>query len=331
MHPTESNTNTFTIADFVWKDGYLTSQREGFTIKISSTKAIFNFTSSTPSYAKLTAKFISDIADECFLSNSEIFITHFIDKTRAYVEVEHADFGHSNFNVFMKVFNGNPTIFPQVNLPLRVRIANAPTDFQYLMDICEQYCELFPIRDKSLGRIEQIMLNVKCRDPSWPISVRLNEVKEFIDKYAIFPNCDEIVIDKRTRDKAIAYTRNRYSDDKSLKHFIETTEANFEPQVLTKIILQRLIADRTHINEEIETLKSKINKIEKVLTMYVLDSEDYELYTNSIQKSVHFQDETPRKRFPSITSEQNLVSELSIEDSWRASDLQCRRISKEEE
>lgn len=353
MHPTESTMNTFTIADFVWKDGYLTSQREDFTVKISSTKVIFNFTSfdrlrSTPNYAKLTAKFISDIADECFNSNSEIFITHFIDNIRAYVEVEHADFGHTNFSIFMKVFNGNPTIYPQVDLSMRVPMPNVPTDFQYLMDICEQYYELFPIRDESLGRIEQIMLNVKYRDSSWPISVRLNEVKEFIDKYAIFPNCDEIVIDKRTRDKAIAYTRNRYRDDKSSKHFNETTEAKFEPQVLTKIILQRLIAERTRINEEIETLKSKINKIEKVLAMYVLDSEDYELYTNSMQKSVHFQDETircdtfnpielgiyPRKRFPDLVSSPKINNtsgeDVVAEDSWRASDLQCRRTSNDD-
>lgn len=363
MHPTESNVNTFTIADFVWRDGYLTSRREDFSVKISSTKVIFNFTSFdrlriTPNYAKLTAKFISDIADECFLSNSEIFVTHFINMSRAYVEVEHADFGHTNFNIFMKVFNGNPTIFPQVDLPMRVRIPNAPRDFQYLMDICEQYCELFPIRDESLGRIEQIMLNAKYRDSSWPISVHLNEVKEFIDKYAIFPNCDEIVINKRTRDKAIAYTRNRYRDGKSLKHFNETTEAKFNPQVLTKIILQHLIDDRTCINEEIEMLKSKINKIEEVLTMRVFDFEDYELYTNSMQKSVHFQDEMikcnvfnpiglwkyPRKRVPRQNELQNTVSSeevtsisgrdveatLSIEDQWRASDLQCRRTPSDD-
>lgn len=378
MHPTESIMNTFTVADFMWKDGYLTSQREDFTVKISSTKVIFNFASfdrlrSTPSYAKLTAKFISDIADECFLNNSEIFITHFINKTRAYVEVEHADFGHTNFDIFMKVFNGNPMIYPQVDLLMRVRLSNVPTDFQYLMDICEQHCELFPIRDECLGRIEQIMMNKKYRDSSWPIAVHLNEIKEFIDKYAVFPNCDEIVIDKRTRDKAIAYTRNRYRNSTSLKHFNETTEAKFEPQALAKIILQRLINDQVRMNEEVETLKSKINKMTGVLTACVLDSEDYELYDNSMQKSVHFQDEMlrynifnpiglgkaglgkyPRKRVPrqnespepspshkindsqatvnntseevSSVSGKDVVADdsPSIEDPWRASDLQYR-------
>ena len=339
MHPTDYVMSSFSVADFIWKDGYLTTQRDDFSVKISSTKVIFNFTSfdrlnSVQSYAKRTAKFIADIADECYLNNSEIFITHFINKMKAYVEIEHADFGHTNFNTFMNVFNGNQIVYPQVDLLPRVRLPNLPVDFQYLMDMCEQYCEVFPIRDENLNRIEQVLMNRKFRDSSWPVQVRLNELKDFIDKYAIFPNCDEIVIDKRIKEKAISYTRNRYRGNPSLKHFDETTEVKYEFQVLSKIILQRLINDQSHLNEDIEALQSKINNMERILSMCMVDAEDFELYNNSIQKTVHFQDSVfrcnicnpiglgktglgkyPRKRLPRMNDYQEHSTSSKIIDS----------------
>lgn len=296
MHPTGSIMSYFSIADFTWREGYLTTQRDDFTVKISSTKIIFNFSPldrlrNNLNYAKLTAKFIAEIADECFINNSEIFITHFISKSKAYVEVEHADFGHTNFDIFMRVFNGNPMIYPQVDLCTRIRLADIPTDFQYLMDICDQYCELFPIREETLNRIEQVMMNKKYRESSWPIRVRLNEIKEFIDRYAVFPNCDEILIDKEDRAKSISYTRKKYRGNPSLKRFDETTEVKFEPQVLSQIILQRLISDKNRLVEEMDVLKEKITHLEDVLGMCIFSAEDYELYESSIQKTVHFQDD----------------------------------------
>ena len=294
--PTGSIMSYFSVADFIWKEGYLTTQRDDFTVKISSTKIIFIFSPldrlrNNLNYAKLTAKFITEIADECFLNNSEIFITHFISKLKAYVEVEHADFGHTNFNIFMNIFNGNPMIYPQVDLIARTRLPNIPTDFQYLMDICDQYSELFPIREETLNRIEQVMMNEKYRESSWPVRVHLNEIKEFIDRYVVFPNCDEILIDKEDRVKSISYTRKKYRGNPSLKHFDETTEVKFQPQELSQMILQRLINDKNRLVEEMDVLKEKMNHLEGVLGMCVFSAEDYELYDSSMQKTVHFQDD----------------------------------------
>ena len=143
-HPSEMISRTFSVADFQWERGYLVTRRGNFQVKINSTKESFKFSPMTegirsPNYANYVAIFISEIYNECFLSGSEIYIRHNTTSKKAHVIIEHADLGHTSFNLFIKVFNGDGSNIPQVELLNRTRFQFLSPDFQYIEDICEQY------------------------------------------------------------------------------------------------------------------------------------------------------------------------------------------------
>lgn len=371
--PKEMNKSNITVNDFHWKNGFLVCQRGETHIKISSTKAIIKIKPSLESgncenYHYQIGQFINKINDECFLSHSEIFINHSISHQIAKISIEHADFGHSNFDLLLQAFNSKALHAPEVINFNCYRYHFLPPRFQYLNDICEQYSYAFPFHENGLVRIENIALNRRQRRSSWPIAVKLQDILDFIEKYVRFPRYPELVISKEMEEEAVNITYHRHAGNEKLKLFQRTIIEQLSSQDFEDIIIQRIREDRDKTANELERLRTKQTQLQEILL-----SLDYNInYNSSIdsssqmkayevqnQKLVRFQDqaeintsrlglgkmgyspyenkrpplndETSKEASPSLNKNDVQTNSVDIfNNDWRASDLQYKGTEEEQ-